>query len=595
MSVIDTNGLQEIVDSIKNYINNKDDKIQTQIDNLVINSSGDSNAEVVQSRSSYSTLNGRLNNYDDVLGIINTGSNIVTTEEVVTEEVVTEEYLKSNSNNGDNYTLSENGVVSATNTLSYTEDIIIFNDSKMSFTLDRSLYWIILGGTYEGYSVLGIATNEANQNFTGQMADFVNSSMTIRYNAANFNAVNNAKVGDTVIVNNKSDSVVVTYKKAGSSVENNWFTITKSSYQNARYINETKIGFVFGISASETTATAVNARSMFSNLTKITEKQETITAPVNRLDRLESAIIDLGGKIPDVPSNDSNTTIKEKKQAIVVVAGQSNAVGYDESPVTRLFNGKKDPRVKQLGFYDDNNLKIIPLGHCAENFQDMRSFTNPSSQGGLTGTKGIHLPLGKLIAKELPDDYEVLIIPCAYGGTAFSTGTTGTYDSTTMKPSSGILKWGTTSPLYLAMRDRLKYALDLNEDNIFLGVVWIQGENDNSNPTTHYSGFQQMTEAFFTYFNNGYTDRIKKGTFDKDCWFNVESTKYWMTMSGCSTIWNNYKAWNENTYVSIPTDTDTNETNGTGKTSSTLTAHFGNDSFTNVIAPLVFEKLKNNI
>lgn len=40
-------------------------KVQTQIDNLVINASGDSNAEVVQARGGYSTLNGRIDAIED--------------------------------------------------------------------------------------------------------------------------------------------------------------------------------------------------------------------------------------------------------------------------------------------------------------------------------------------------------------------------------------------------------------------------------------------------------------------------------------------------------------------------------------------------
>ena len=105
-----------------------------------------------------------------------------------------------------------------------------------------------------------------------------------------------------------------------------------------------------------------------------------------------------------------------------------------------------------------------------------------------------------------------------------------------------------------------------------------------------------MTNDFFDYFNsNGYSSRTKKGVFDKDIWFNVETVAYWYGVGQCQTIWDNYREWNENTYVEIPRDTDSNATNGTGSTSSTKPSHFGNDAFTKVVAPRVFDKLKNNI
>lgn len=75
------------------------------------------------------------------------------------------------------------------------------------------------------------------------------------------------------------------------------------------------------------------------------------------------------------------------------------------------------------------------------------------------------------------------------------------------------------------MRDRIKYLLDLNKDNKFIGVVWLQGESDNGNAATHFSSFQTMTKDFFN--DNGYGDRVKKGIFDKDVWYNVETVEYW--------------------------------------------------------------------
>ncbi|WP_143155618.1 hypothetical protein [Ornithinibacillus halophilus] len=289
---------------------------------------------------------------------------------------------------------------------------------------------------------------------------------------------------------------------------------------------------------------------------------------------------------------------KGKKYAVVVVAGQSNAVGYDESPVEYRDGYQLNSRVKQLGFNGDSNLKVIDLNHCAEDFQDMTAFSHPSSPERL-GTKGMHLPLGNLLLDHIPDEYDVLIIPAAFGGTGFTTGVTGTYDETNMKPvndsNEARIKWSSTSPFYLAMRDRLRYALDLNDVSIFLGVVWVQGEQDALDPATHFTEFKEMTSTFFDYFNeNGYANRVKKGTFDKDIWYNVESTYYWHDKPGCARIWDNYKVWNPATYVPVARDTETNKVNGTGATTSNLEAHFGNNAYSKVIAPNVVNKMIEN-
>ena len=106
---------------------------------------------------------------------------------------------------------------------------------------------------------------------------------------------------------------------------------------------------------------------------------------------------------------------------ILCVAGQSNAVGYDESPVAANALTRFDrTRIAQLGLYGEDNLRVVPLGVCAQNLQDMRPYGHPSNPG--VGTKGIHLPLARLLLKEIPEDYGILVIPCAYGGTGFTVG-----------------------------------------------------------------------------------------------------------------------------------------------------------------------------
>lgn len=288
-----------------------------------------------------------------------------------------------------------------------------------------------------------------------------------------------------------------------------------------------------------------------------------------------------------------------EKYIVICVAGQSNAVGYDESSVelTGLYQCKNPDRIKQLGFYGKDNLNLIDLSYCAQSMQDLRPHNNADS--ATPGTKGIHLPLANLMLEHIPEDYGVLMLPISYGGTAFTAGVDGTYDSTLKKPletgsgeGTAILKWGKDTAYYQTLRDRIIYALNLHPENKFGGIIWCQGENDASNPEAHFPAFQEMTELLFTSLNEaGLGNRVPKGIWDKDIWYNMETVSYWYTLDGCIKIWNNYKAWNPKTYIEIPRNTDSNEINGTGQTASIRGAHFGNNSYANIIAPRVLNKL----
>ena len=287
------------------------------------------------------------------------------------------------------------------------------------------------------------------------------------------------------------------------------------------------------------------------------------------------------------------------KYVVFAVAGQSNAVGYDESPVDTKFTytNRDTNRIKQLGFYGEDNLKLIDLGYCAQNMQDMRAHNRAGTE--TAGTKGIHLPLANLMLDYIPEDYGVLVLPIAFGGTGFTSGNTGTYDADLKKPSntgagSGTTaqKWGVDTPYYNTLKDRIIHALNLNEENLFAGIVWCQGENDKSNVGGHYTGFQAMTDALFTALNDaGLGGRTPKGTFDKDIWYNYETVGYWYNAVQCQQIWNNYKTWNPKTYVEIPRDTDSNAINGTGQTASNRPDHYGNNAYQKVVAPRVLQKM----
>ncbi|MGN0772606.1 MAG: hypothetical protein ACI4MP_02290 [Candidatus Ventricola sp.] len=280
----------------------------------------------------------------------------------------------------------------------------------------------------------------------------------------------------------------------------------------------------------------------------------------------------------------------KKKLMILCVAGQSNAVGYDESPVAAETLARFDrTRIAQLGMYGEDNLRVVPLGACAQNVQDMRPYGHPANPG--VGTKGIHLPLAHLLLDLIPQDDDLLVIACAHGGTGFTVGEFGAYDEAAMRPAPGAWRWGVQSNYYRCMRDRIAYALDLNPENRFLGVVWCQGEHDSGDAAGQKRGFEAMTEDFFRYFGARYPGRVYKGDWNRGIWYNHETVAYWYDLPGCRTIWENYRRWSPETYVPIPRDTDSNEVNGTGLTARVRAQHFGNDAFERVVAPRVAEAM----
>jgi putative transposase len=283
-----------------------------------------------------------------------------------------------------------------------------------------------------------------------------------------------------------------------------------------------------------------------------------------------------------------------KKYMVLCVAGQSNAVGYDESEIPKNYMERfGSDRVFQLGFYDHDNLKVIPLGPCAQNFQDMRPFGHPNNPG--IGTRGVHLPLAKALLQYIPEDYDILVIPCAYGGTGFTIGEWGTFCEKELRPEPGIWRWGVESCYYKALCARIRYALDQNPENKFLGMLWCQGEWDSKNADGQKIGFLKMTEAFFDEMQNAYPDRVYKGEWNKSIWYNMETVSFWHSFEECPLIWKGYEEWSPETYVRIPRSADSNEVNGTGITAKQRSAHFGNGSFENIVAPAVTEIISKRL
>lgn len=335
--------------------------------------------------------------------------------------------------------------------------------------------------------------------------------------------------------------------------------------------------------------------------------------PSNNTDVYRLDITNRNGTIttPNLKGTGSGSEAKVyDKYVVIAVAGQSNAVGYDESPLTLMDVAYNSNRIFQLGNEEDRDdelvddsasttwtPKIVPLDYCAKNLQRMRRCVPATRDNrGFSGTKGMHLPLANLILKYIPDDYAVLMIPCAYGATQVK-ATNSFADTTVMwggDAANGTGKsrdydWGPNSKSSYILQNRIKWALQQNPKNIFAGIIWLQGETNANGVQANLTGFPAMVDQV----NNAlsaFAGQTSKRVLDKSLWFAVESTYHWMENSGCVQIWQNYKNYlGENNYVEIPRYQ--NIVNTTTITSSTAQAHFGHNAYRTIIVPRIVEKM----
>ena len=290
---------------------------------------------------------------------------------------------------------------------------------------------------------------------------------------------------------------------------------------------------------------------------------------------------------------------------VVGVAGSLNSVGCDESNHREQDNNTEPDRIVQLGYYNNDNLQIIPLGQVAQNLQNMSNVDDPISPAGnygreRRGTKGIHLPLAKELLKYVPSDYKILVVPVAYGATGFSSGDNLAYDDVTKKPSVNPQggNWSLNGAYYMTLRDRIKYALDLNPENKFLGVIWCQGESDaNAQVEALKTGFQALVNQLATDWAN-YVDRTINNAVDKSIWYVYETASHWRNT--CSQVWKWYKEYlgDSNYIVVAPRAYYTNQENGAssgqGQTPYNRLATYGNNSFITIVAQNVANKLVEN-
>lgn len=289
-----------------------------------------------------------------------------------------------------------------------------------------------------------------------------------------------------------------------------------------------------------------------------------------------------------------SSTKTYEKFVVVGVNGQSNSVGYDESPLT-MFDIPRDPnRIFQYS----NEFK--PLTYMAESIQMMNAvgINNKTAQANdrmtkdawyeedratQAKTKGIHLPLANLICDVIPEDYGVIIVPGSVGGQPIAQ-----FQKSAGRTSAA----GVTlqSNIYTEFVRRLKAAMDLNENNIFCGIVWCQGENNCGNSGDSYvTALRQL----ITDTNNelqGYVKRSAHGSITENDWYFYEWPVYYKQRD-TGGILQALKLFFGNRYVPIPDETPYNATQFT---SSIMQAHFADNAFRKTIAPRLFNAMQQN-
>lgn len=468
--------------------------------------------------------------------------------------LVLEDLEFTNNTDRNLFTIGSDNIFKKTAIQDFKTRILFKEDIKeYDVTTIRNGQWFIIGYNEKETIVFGAFGHDNTStgkislidNITHRITELINPNNLLTYFPRGYDRI---RLGDKLRFKINDDGTELLIQKMYNDVYEDFFKLTPNSHVTLTEKRFNRLGICVGVSSSE------NSGSIMNNIMK--------DVMVYRKP-------------------------KEDKYAIFVVAGQSNAVGYDESIVEHEAY-TEDPRIFQLGQYGENKNKIIPLGKFAETYQNMTSFTADGK-----GTKGIHLPLAKKLLADVPEDYKILVISASYGDTGFRTGGLGTYNSMEDIPTTSLM-WSTESAYYKSMVERTKHALDMNPENKFLGVIWIQGEHDGgaNTATNHGVKFSEMADKFISDMQP-YVERAKNSVINKNNWINVQSTHYWSVRGQYLQVLENYKTWNMSSFVPISTTSEhTNATNGTGRTSSNRDSHFGNNAYATLVAPAVYDKMK---
>lgn len=277
-----------------------------------------------------------------------------------------------------------------------------------------------------------------------------------------------------------------------------------------------------------------------------------------------------------------------RKLLVIACAGQSNSVGYAENFSYSVANTEG---LYQLGLYGNNNLTVLPLSTTPENFQNLSNSTKdtkyPHAAAIKTNKTSYHLQLAFRLREAMEEEYDVLIVPVAYGGTRLSSTKNATFDDhlLTSKETMADYSWGAGKIFSQILIARILRAMSLHPDNIFGGIVWLQGEHDSTTQALA-DGHAALFKSLVEYVENGLADIKDKSivldeygnkTVGKKAWFTPTTTEYWYISNKFETISNKSYAdyLGLDNRILLPFDNQyTNANNGDGETSSVRNSHF---------------------
>lgn len=258
---------------------------------------------------------------------------------------------------------------------------------------------------------------------------------------------------------------------------------------------------------------------------------------------------------------------------VIPVTGQSNGMAYGEGlPLPETLDAPH-PRIKQLARratvtpngeackYND----IIPLDHCPHDVQNMSGMNHPHADlsKGEYGTVAQALHIAKKLLPYIPDNAGILIVPCCRGGSAFTQGADGAYD-TASGATEASARWGVGKPLYQDLIARTKAALDKNPKNQLLAVVWMQGEFDMA--AASYAQQPALFAAMVKQFRTDLTDHAGQcPDFNAASvpWLCGDTTYYWKNTypTQYDVVYGGYKTCSEPGVYFVPFMTDENSVN----------------------------------
>ncbi len=171
------------------------------------------------------------------------------------------------------------------------------------------------------------------------------------------------------------------------------------------------------------------------------------------------------------PSHENAPKARASNEAydIVVVAGQSNAVGRGLGPSSA--DGSQSEfadRVFQLGRFGQENMQVIPASEPLQSWGQV--------PGRWAGRKGFAYPFALRLASSLKNGRRVLLIPAARGSTTILQWD-DKIEPDPQHPFTHARKQDSTV-LYDDMLERIKFVLAHYPKSRVVAVLWSQGEAD---------------------------------------------------------------------------------------------------------------------